>query len=304
MSGSVAAELKRVVGYARTHAPWRLAFPNRTVRRRVQGVDLYLPWSHHLPDWARSCPTYGQNLVDLAVELGSRQPGSGPLGVVDVGANVGDSALQIIAKTPARVLCVEGDPYWSEYLRRNVAHRSEVTIAAGFLTDPDLPWSSATPVADGTTTHFVEDAASTIPTIAVEELRTRFPDFDQVRLIKSDTDGLDVGLVPALARAWRDCGPVLFFEFDPRLTRAAGIADPTQVWERLLELGYTRGAVWDNGGSPLGQLDLRDAARHAAVLERSPRELGYHFWDVAARREDDVAAAEVFDLLVPTEFAA
>jgi FkbM family methyltransferase len=274
------------------------------VRRRVQGVELYLPWSHRLPDYARSCPTYGQNLVDLAVELSSQQPGV-PLQVLDVGANVGDSALQILARTPARVLCVEGDPFWGRFLRRNVEGVEAVTIVECFLTDSAFSWSGASPVrTDGTTTHFVPDVSTTVEALTVEELRRRHPEFSEVRLIKSDTDGMDVALVPALIDAWRDTRPVTFFEFDPRLARAAGFTDPDQLWPRLADLGYRRAAVWDNGGRPLGQFDVADGAKHSKVLAESPRRLGYHFWDVAVRHGDDAAAASALDRLVPQDFSA
>jgi hypothetical protein len=39
-------------------------------------------------------------------------------------------------------------------------------------------------------------------------------------------------------------------------------------------------------------------------LELGSRLLGYTFWDVAARRGDDTAAAAAFDQLVPGAFAA
>lgn len=289
----------------RTLAPWRKAFPHRTVRRNVQGVELYLPWSHLLPDYARSCPTYGQNLVRLAAELHRLAPeGAGPLRVLDVGANIGDSAAQILASTDAEVLCVEGDPYWADYLRLNLADNPHATIAQVLLTAERGEWGAASPVRVRGTTHFVQDAAGpeAMPAVSVRELRTQHPDFDRLDLVKSDTDGFDAILVPAIAQTWADSGPVLFFEFDPILTRAADSRDPNEMWTRLADLGYTRLAIWDNGGDPLGQLDIADAAAQATTLEPRPVHLGYYFWDVAACRADDSAALAVFDELVPEPF--
>jgi FkbM family methyltransferase len=265
-------------------------------------VDLYLPWSHLLPDYAKACPTYGQNLVEMAGLLRERLGDDAPLLVLDVGANIGDSAAQIVARTSARVLCVEGDPYWAGYLRRNVGNDPRVTIAEVFLAHPESSWSGATPVRNHGTTHFVEDAAAKITTLTVAELRQRYPDFDALRLVKTDTDGLDVALAPAIAETWQDVGPVIMLEFDPRLARNSGFTDPDRVWEQLAALGYTHAAVWDNGGEPLGQFDVADGAKHARVLDQGADKLGYYFWDVAVRRAGDTAAAEVFDLLVPQAF--
>jgi FkbM family methyltransferase len=294
---------KKAAIYFRANAPWRKALGNRMVKRHVQGVDLYLPWSHLLPDYARVNPAYGQNLVELAAGLGAAQ--QTPLHVLDVGANIGDSAAQIVARTEARVLCVEGDPFWIDYLRRNVGGDSRITMAEVFLAYPGSSWAGPTPVRAHGTTHFVDDASSSagVTTLPITELRKQYPAFDSLRLVKSDTDGLDVALVPAIIEAWQDSAPVVFFEFDPKLTRNAGFSNPNDVWDKLAALGYTRAAVWDNGGTPLGQLDIADAAANAAILDRSPDEIGYYFWDVAVRRPDDAAAAAVFDRLVSKDFA-
>jgi FkbM family methyltransferase len=300
-----ATKQERIRTYARTvfPYPWRRFMGQRTVRRTVQGVELYLPWSHLLPDYARSKPTYGQNLVELAAGLAARA--DAPLRVVDVGANIGDSTLQIIARTGARVLCVEGDPYWAKYLRMNVGGQSGVTVEEVLLTAAQGDWSASAPVREHGTTRFVQDTGrlGALPAVSAGELRARNPEFESIRLIKSDTDGFDPVLVPAAASAWRDCGPVLFFEFDPILARAADNRDPSLIWSALAELGYSRLAIWDNGGDPLGQLDIGEAAAQARTLEPRPVEHGYYFWDVAACRADDDDAIAVFDALVPEPFS-
>ena len=283
--------------------PWRRFMPNRTVRRHVQGVDLYLPWSHLLPDYAKSRPTYGQNLVDLAAGLAAGlEAGSGPLKVLDVGANIGDSALQIMHRTGAEVLCVEGDPYWAEYLRKNVGDNKHAYIAEALLTPAEGEWDSSTPVRVGGTTKFVQADGGAMPRLSVTKLRELHPEFDDLRLVKSDTDGFDAMLVPAVAEVWKDAGPVLFFEFDPILTREADKRDPNALWGQLEALGYTKLIIWDNGGDPLGQLPIGDAAVQAKSLEPRPVGLGYYFWDVAACRGDDAAAVAVFDKLVPQAY--
>lgn len=289
--------------YARAYVPWRKLLGRRMVRREVQGVPLYLPWTHLLPDFARARPTYGQNLVELAKGLARNEP---QLTLLDVGANVGDSALQVLHHVPDAVaLCVEGDHYWLGYLRRNVAANPRVTVAGAFLAADDSTESSAalSAVRGGGTTKFVPGASDdAVRRVSVDELRKQYPAFDRVRLVKSDTDGFDPELVVAIAETWSDAGPVLFFEFDPGLAREVAGGDPNLVWDRLAELGYARVAVWDNTGDSLGQLDIRAARAAAAGLEPPPVRAGYHFWDVAVCRADDAAALAVFDQLVPEPY--
>lgn len=287
-------------------APWRRALGRRAVFRTVQGVRLELPYSHMLPVYARIKVSYGQNLVRLAAGLAARsEPDDLPLKVLDIGANVGDSALQIVAGSGARVLCLEGDAYWADYLHRNVDGTAGVVVEEVLLIPDAGQYSDASPVREHGTTRFVHDAEgpASLPALSAAAIRARNPDFDSLRLIKCDTDGLDPVLVPAVAAAWKDSAPVLFFEFDPELARAAG-NDPNQMWAELAGLGYARLAIWDNAGDPLGQLDIVSAAEKARTLEPKPVELGYHFWDVAACRADDLQALAVFDELMPNVFHA
>jgi len=78
--------------------------------------------------------------------------------------------------------------------------------------------------------------------------------------------------VPLLARAWADVDPVLFFEFDPDLTRRSGDEHPEHVWDELEQLGYVHAAVWTNFGTPLGNGSLQDLRTAAAALERTTRD--------------------------------
>jgi FkbM family methyltransferase len=285
----------------RTSGPWRRLFADRTVRRRVQGVDLYMPWSHVLPDYARARDYYGQNLPELSRGLARRL--GGPFKLVDVGANVGDSALQVLSRVDGEALCVEGDPYWARFLEMNVAGDPRISVELALLTATDGDHAELQAVRGHGTTRF-EPAASVADgsaQVSVDALRSRHPRFADARLIKSDTDGFDPLLVPPLARAWADSTPVLFFEFDPAGAREVTGQDPNALWDRLAELGYEQLVVWDNTGDALGRLTI-DAAPEAAAALESGLGLGYDFWDVAACRSDDADARAAFDELVTAPF--
>ncbi|WP_338177895.1 FkbM family methyltransferase [Jatrophihabitans sp.] len=285
--------------------PWRRIGRETPVRRTVQGVPLTMPRSHMLPYYAKLKPSYGQNLVALASLLAKAEPGA-PLQVLDIGANIGDSALQISAASGAHVLCVEGDRYWAEYLHKNVDGNPKMSVEEVLLL-PDGAHafeSSATAVRTNGTTRFVsgESGTDAMPSATASQLRDRNPDFAAVRLVKSDTDGFEPQLVPAVAATWRESKPVLFFEYDPILARAVGI-DPDAMWGALAALGYSRVAVWDNAGDPLGQLDIAEVSEHTGSLEPRPVHLGYNFWDVAVCRDDDPIGRAALDELVPLPFS-
>lgn len=271
-------------------------FPSRRVEREVQGVRLVLPWSHRLPDYAIHNPAYGQNLVELSRLLAA----AGPFSMLDVGANVGDSAVQVLNAADGRVLCVEADPFYLDFLHRNVDADPRIDVVEA-LVSPEEKVSGATAVRSGGTTRFAEGGVGdAMPSITPEKLRADFPAYDDLRLVKSDTDGYDVQLVPAIAEAWTDARPVLFFEYDPYLTRIAGL-DPEAAWPQLADLGYTDVAVWDNGAAPLGRTTTATVAAQGRVLDApsNQRNRGRTYWDVAVVHADDAAARSVIEQLVP-----
>ncbi|GAA1503887.1 FkbM family methyltransferase [Nocardioides humi] len=291
--GTLASTAKRRVGWL-----VRDRFPFRPVVRQVQGVELVLPWSHRLPDYAAWGPLYGQNLVELARLLAASEP----LTVLDVGANVGDSAVQILNAADGQVLCIEADRAYLEFLHRNVDRDARIHVVEALLT-VDGGDSGTTAVRTGGTTRFVEGASGdAMPTVSPASLRADHPAFDRLRLVKSDTDGYDVQLVPAVAEAWADSRPVLFFEYDPYLTRLADL-DPEAVWPSLSGLGYEYVAVWDNGGLAVGRTTVDRIAEQGRVLDEVPggraRSRGY--WDVAVVHRDDVEGLRAITELVPGE---
>ena len=293
----VPPKLRDLPSNVRHHLGWwvRDRFPNRKVVREVQGVKMVLPWPHRLPDYAGDGP-YGQNLVQLAAALSAPES---PVTVLDVGANVGDSALQILHATDAQILCVEADPYFLEYLHLNVDEDPRVAVVEALLT-PNPQTGATTAVRTGGTTRFAEgEVGDALPTITPEALREKYPSFADLRLIKSDTDGYDVELVPAIAEAWGGARPVLFFEYDHRLSRIAG-NDPLAVWPRLAKLGYRDVAVWGNGGDPLGRTTVDDIAERTAPLEERVGIRAQTYWDVAVVHEDDAAGLAAVEQLVPS----
>ena len=282
----------------RRRAGWAIRdrVPHRWVTRDVFGVSMAMPWSHRLPDYARLDPAYAQNLVNLAVGLGV----DGPISLMDVGANIGDSAMLIMDKVETKVLAVEPDEVFLPFLRHNLGSDPAVSIEPSMLLAGDgEEHGDLVTVRIGGTAMFAQGdgdgQSAAIPSITVDELRARHPEFDDLRLVKSDTDGFDVTLVPAIARTWADTHPVLFFEYDHRVSRMAG-ADPLKVWDDLAALGYSECAVWDNGGHPIARLSIAETAELARRTDPSGPST---FWDVAAVHVDDAVAIGVIDRLVP-----
>jgi FkbM family methyltransferase len=276
-----------------------LRLPDQPVRRTIRGVEMTLPRRHGLPYFARPGSPYAQNLVDLAAGLAREE---GTVCLLDVGANVGDSALFVLAEVPGTAVCVEPDPEWLPYLQLNVGDLDNVALEPSVLLGPEATQGSTLAIRhESVGTGRVErtSAGTGLPSITTDQLLERHPQLSGVRLIKTDTDGYDVMLVPALARTFLPSRPVIFFEFDPRPTvLATPELDPDDLWAVLVGFGYEQAVVWDNGGRLIGPAPTADLLRQSAVLSNTPKQRGYQFWDVAVAHRDDPVGLQVLEAVV------
>ena len=199
------ARLKAAISARR--ALVRLGDP--TVSYRIGEVAIELPLSHELPFYRHDHPRYDARIGPLARDLG------GP--VVDIGANVGDTAAFIRAETRIPILSIEGDERFFAFLERNATRLADVELERAYVEAPG----------DKT----------------LAEILREHPRFARPSLLKIDTDGMDVPILEAnldwLARE----RPVLFFEYDPHFGAHPGIFD------RLRDAGYTRAEWYENTGN-------------------------------------------------------
>lgn len=242
--------LLRLGGYAinPVQRRWRV-FRGAEQTMQVEGLSLHLPPEHDLPFFQRRDPTYDAYATDLIRRLVS---GSSSPAVIDVGANVGDTAVAVLAADARiRVLAVEGSPRFLPYLERNLSpHADRASWRIGFVG----------PVGDrvrytsfGSTGGF---RASSFPTsdsgqdsvtqwITPRELIGDVGETDFL-VFKTDIDGFDIHV---LAEHWADidaASDVIWFEYDPART----LGDPVDI-ERLhqaLAASGRRLLVYDNLG--------------------------------------------------------
>ena len=177
-----------------------------TVRYRVGAVELELPLSHELPFYQHDHPRYDRQLGAIAAELG------GP--VVDIGANVGDTAAAIRAESDVPILCVEGDARVLRPARAQRAgdrrRRARAARSSRARARSDRAWSWAPRTWSRVMTRF---RAKPLAQILERAPCVREAGAAQAR------HGRDGRADPA--REPRRCSselrPVLFFEYDPHL---------------------------------------------------------------------------------------
>ncbi|MFD8708210.1 FkbM family methyltransferase [Kitasatospora sp. NPDC059648] len=258
---------------------------------RIAGRDVVMPLSHDLPVILSASPHYSQNLARLtAMSAAARRD----LTIVDIGANVGDTAVLMRAAAMAPILCVEGDELFLGFLRRNVEHLRDVEIEEAYVATDDDTDRVHTVVRQAGTAALVPPASGPKPARPLRSLPTILDSharFSSPGLVKIDTDGADPRIIVANRELLARARPVVFFEFAPLWAARTGDDNPYRAITALAEAGYEGALVYANTGELL--LVTRIAEPH--VWEDLGRYTLAHgngsYYDIAAFHRDD---AELF----------
>ncbi|KQR96246.1 hypothetical protein ASG12_18820 [Williamsia sp. Leaf354] len=250
---------------------------------RLGRVDILIPLSHDLPINRAYFPKYSANLGVAAAGISRVRNLDRPLRVIDIGANVGDSVAIIESHTATEALCVEGDPVYLPYLAWNASAFRSVAIENCYIASADVELATTSVNRGAGTARLVTEstAAESIPVRTITQILQDHVQFADADLVKIDTDGHDVGIIRSMSPWLNAAHPVVFFEFDPRLTEEVSGHDAAAIFHELEELGYPEVAVYDNLGAMVG----RFASGDPSLLEMSST-LGNPgqppYWDVVA----------------------
>jgi hypothetical protein len=180
--------------------------------------------------------------------------------VVDVGANVGDTAVGIAQGSARPILCIDGDEESYSLLRKNTANLNVRTVRA--LVGTGRYAQSARPL---------------------DRLVEAIPVRDIV-LIKTDTDGHDGDVLTSAMLTINAAKPVLFWENEFHNEQEE--ADLETIYKELSAIGYRHLWVFDNFGNlMLSECDyntLRDLSAYVASQDKHQCTRTIYYTDVLA----------------------
>jgi FkbM family methyltransferase len=217
-------------------------------RLRVPYGDFFLECdsTHHLPQILVSLPNFGRRLADVVLALKVDQPC-----VIDVGANIGDTALLLARFAPgAKVLCVEGDSSFIADLKRNTSQIAGVTIAQAFLSDRTAVIRGKLVTKDGTGHVVLDENGDALQVQTLDDLLASSPQFSSPHVIKIDTDGYDAAILRGAQKVLATVKPVVFYEWHPGYYNMAGESVSGHA-EFLSRLGYEGFLIFTNRGELL-----------------------------------------------------
>jgi FkbM family methyltransferase len=272
---------------------------NPTVRWKLGGRTCEIPLGHDLPIILAMHPQYCGFIVRAAQWLDSRVS---DLAVVDVGANIGDTALMLRAHLNCPVLCIEGNANFANLLRRNVAGLDGVETVQTLLGETVSELHGRMLTSGGSSAVAKDAHAEALRTEPLDQVLAAHPHFLRAKLLKIDTDGYDLAILRGATRFIEQTRPVLVFEYDPHHLAQAG-EDGLTIFPHLRRLGYGFALVYDNLGDLILGADLDQAGIFAGLHEYFSGRNTASYADLCIFHKEDAALAAGFHMSERTWFA-
>lgn len=224
------------------------------VRTVMDDKKIIVPLSHNIPMYKKNYDNYDKAIAVLAKMVLHHE---GKLNFVDVGANVGDTIINVGIFDEAKYLLVEGNPLFYNLIEENLNLNDEninYVLEKSFISDDE-------------DNHFKINnrmsSASLTPTDV--ETEDTFKSLDRVireysfepNIVKSDTDGFDFKVLRSGRETFEKYKPYIFFEWVP-LWLERNHENPMSIWNYLNSLGYEKAIAFDNYGNPISLIDTND----------------------------------------------
>lgn len=216
----------------------------------LMGVTITLPPKHKLDTTRNTFKLYDRYFPFLAQALKKNEI------IVDVGANIGDTAIPFLLNGN-KVLCVEPSNYFFSYLKNNLKNFEEKSKNVVFLNYFISSSSKSIDLIIHEGTAFAADDSRRLDYKSSENINTKIITLDNLLkqhdnaqdlgLIKIDTDGYDYDVINSGLEIISQKKPLLFFE--NQLTES-NLLEYKNTYEKLQALDYKL-IAFDNTGNLL-----------------------------------------------------
>jgi FkbM family methyltransferase len=228
---------------------------------------LYMNLSHMLPIYQANHVLYDTALPRIVKYINSIKKN---ILIVDVGANIGDTAALLQAALPSvKIICVEGDDEFIYFLDKNFSDDDNVNIEKVFLSDSltndPLVLASQNGTArltqGGGKNDIIVDVLSLDKLMSLKKYNNQ-----KVDLIKIDTDGFDYKIIRGSLEVINNNKPMIYFELVPSFL-LDNDEDIMSIFDFLKELTYQDLIIYDNLGYPLGLFSIHDKPSIKMIID-------------------------------------
>ena len=204
-------------------------------RYQIGPYSIDLPAHHPLAFTCKEHPFYDCFLPILTAEL--------PKGtIVDVGANVGDTAISMARHTSNTIIAIEGSQKFFDLLCKNVKKnnlQNQILCINQLIGSGDF--KGELQVHEGT--GVLKKSAHTTKLTSLDSILENIHD---VVLIKTDTDGFDYNILSSAYQTINKSLPLVFWENE--LREDYDLESYQNLYRDLSEKGYQEFYLFDNFG--------------------------------------------------------
>jgi len=201
--------------------------------------EIEAPENHLLVKLLKSQP-YRDLCVGIAAKyISAKYPNAT---MIDIGANIGDTAALIATYARNKLILVEGSDYFFDILVRNASQLPNETVIKKVLISDGSEISGSFHHWGGTAS-FNEGAGGKVK-IPTERL-SNIAD-ENTCFIKIDTDGYDFKILTDSLEWLTSAHPTILFENQIRNNQDCNSAD--ELYVHLMQIGYEYFIVWDDPG--------------------------------------------------------
>ncbi|MBN3908367.1 MAG: FkbM family methyltransferase [Nostoc sp. NMS1] len=201
--------------------------------------DIEAPKNHLLAKLPSSQP-YRDLCTGISAKYISAKYPDGT--IIDIGANIGDTAAIIATYAQNKLILVEASDYFYEILLRNTSKLpNEIIIKKVFLSDGSQVAGSF--FHRGGTASFDERTEGKVQ-INTERLSSIAD--ENICFVKTDTDGYDFKILLDSVEWLASAHPAIIFE--NTIGNNQELNSANELYTRLIEIGYAYFIVWDDRG--------------------------------------------------------
>ena len=274
----------------------------------IDGFILDMGAHHLLSLYQEDCPMFARFIPYLG-EIGQKVRPTGSV-IVDLGANVGDTAAAIIKHTNADLLCIEPTHAYYALLKKNILlldpQGSRIQTLQAFISEEKQGYQAD--VSGGGTAVQKASMNPEAPTLFLPEAIEQCGiSLESVCLIKTSTSGNDARAVLSLGDALDDMAPIFYIETDMTMTGDTAVLSRQldAYWRMdtyLEQKGYTCCFIFDNYGNFLCEgtpETVKDIHRYMyqMALGKSNRTFYYVYLLLCRKEHEEICADTVKEYL-------
>lgn len=236
---------------------------------------IYCDYTHKLAEYQKNFPKYDRQLAQICNLL--KQKKQDNLNIIDVGANIGDTVINIGQKD-AFYLLIEGNKTFYNYIEKNL-RKYHYNVEYTFLSDEE---DRVTPVShDGTAKLTKTNATCGTISCKLDEILTSKYSKLKFDLLKIDTDGFDFKVLRGATRLLEEQTPLIFFEWDKMFLHEQD-EDEISIFRYLENKGYNHLILFDNFGNYFATSNTADITLLKTYIEGTRIDGKPFYYDVLA----------------------